>query len=171
VLPPVLSAQDDPAVLLQRAIDLHNTGGGVGVFRLVRTGDVFHVIPAKTKDENGRLVEARSLLDTPVTIPEQERRVGETVAAITGAVSLGTSVTVQDSTLFMRHDREKVVFGASNEPARSALLRLFDMTGNRTTTWWLLCSAGDRHCVLNVRYIQVEVEGPDLSRKRVPLFK
>jgi hypothetical protein len=169
VLPPVLSARDDPAVLLQRAIDLHNAGGGAGVFRLLRTGDVFHVIPAKTRDVDGKLVEVTSLLDTPVTIPEQERSVGQTLSAITDAVSLATSVTVKYSSMGFRHDMEKVVFGASNEPARSALLRLFDMTGNETATWGLLCSAGERSCVLNKRSIRVEVEGRDLMRKRVSL--
>lgn len=170
VLPAVLSAQDDPAVLLQRAIDLHKAGGGVGEFRVLRTGDVFHVIPAKTKDVDGKMVEVESLLDAPVTIPEQERAVGQTVSAITDAVSLVTSVTVHANTMYMRHDREKVVFGASNEPARSALLRLFDMTGNQTTIWALRCGAGVRDCGLNVRYIQVEVEAPDGTKKRVPLF-
>ena len=169
VLPPVLSAKDDPAVLLQRAIELHNSGGGVGVFRVLRTGDTFHVIPSKIKDVDGKVLEATPLLDTAVTIPEQERTVGETVSAITDAISLATSVTVRSTPMFMRHSGEKIVFGASNEPARSALLRLFDSSGNKTTSWLFLCGAGERHCTLNVIDIRVEVEAPDGTKKRVPL--
>jgi hypothetical protein len=172
VLPSLLSLQDDPAVLLQRAIDLYNAGRGVGEFRLLRTGDVFHVIPAKTKNVDGEMVEVASLLDTPVTFPEQEREIGQTMRAITDAVGLATSVTLNRNplNLGLRHDWEKVVFGASNEPARSALLRLFAMTGNEALSWSLLCAAGERRCTLNIRQIRVEVQAPDGTKKRVSLL-
>jgi hypothetical protein len=167
----VLSARDDPAVLLQRAIDIYNSSGGVGAFRLLRTGDVFHVIPAKTRDVNGKVVEVTPLLDTPVTIPEEERTVQQTLSVITDAVSSVTPVSVVSGGLYLRNPWKKIVFGAQDEPARSALLRLLDTTGNQNNTWALLCGAGVRQCTLNIIYVLVEVEAPDGTKRGVPLSR
>src|SRR5262249_34246853 len=95
-------------------------------------------IPAQVKDVSGRWVHQASMLDIPITFPEKERSVMETLETITGALSSATQMKVAIGTiplnLFVRH---RTTQSASSEPAREALIRTLEST-NRRFSWRLL---------------------------------
>jgi hypothetical protein len=78
-----------------------------------------------------------SPLTEPVTIPYAERNVADTVEAILGAASKATELRIVLGTIPF-WPTQMVSFGASREPARDALARLFAQTARGTLSYRLI---------------------------------
>jgi hypothetical protein len=73
----------DPVRLIQSILDSLRPG----TFKLVRDGEIFHVLPVRHRDRDGRMVEEESPLDTRISLPQLRRSESELRAAICDAVS------------------------------------------------------------------------------------
>jgi hypothetical protein len=144
---------ENPTALLQMLLNAHAASANPGRFELKQSGQVFHVIPAQVKDVSGRWVHQASILNIPITFPEKERSVLETLEAITGAISSATQLKVAIGAIplnfFVRH---RTTQSASSEPAREALIRTLEST-NRKFSWRLLYDPGMKMFALNVRSV------------------
>jgi hypothetical protein len=150
---PATGKPENPKALLQMLLNTYATSANPGRFELKQTGQIFHIIPAQAKDIRGRWVHQASILDIPITFPEKERSVYETLETITRALSSATQVRVVVGTiplnLFVRRHTTQ---SASSEPAREALIRTLEST-NQKFSWRLLYDPGMKMLVLNVRSV------------------
>ena len=115
--------------VLQAVSDLRDTANRLFPFefRIDSDGDVFTLIPTRTRDEQGRSVLVTPLLDRRVTIPLGTRRVFEHVTLLTDSVQRQTGVRVsccQGAVTGIPWGSTVVTFEAKNEPARNVLIRL-----------------------------------------------
>jgi len=147
---PSRSEQD---ALLTALLDQYHRSGNDGVFGLARSGDVVHVVPTMAKDASGSLRPYRSILDRNISIPEGSRSALDMLAAIQSAVNAGGDPTVglasAPTNLLVQ---TRVQGGATNESARSVLVRTLSAT-NRKLTWRLLCQPARSACLLNVHLV------------------
>ncbi|MCG3161304.1 MAG: hypothetical protein JMDDDDMK_02455 [Acidobacteria bacterium] len=115
---------ENPRALLQMLLNAYATSANPSRFELRQTGQIFHVIPSQVKDVRGRWVRQASILDIPITFPENERSVLETLETITRALSSATQIKVVIGTiplnLFARH---RTTQSTSNTPAREVLIK------------------------------------------------
>lgn len=96
-------------------------------YRIDDDGDVFTLVPTRTRDEQGRTVGLTPLLDRRVTIPLGRRRIFEHVNLLTQALEQQTGFRIsccQGVVAGIRWGSTIVSFEARDEPARSAFLRL-----------------------------------------------
>lgn len=147
--------ENEEAVLLALLREYRASDPPYG-FRLVRAGDVFHVIPETSRDARGVHEERTALLDTKISISAKDRNVEEMIREIVAAVSAKADSRLsppgRPSNLFMQ---TRVTGGADNEAARSVLLRTLKETGQQVV-WAVLCSptASDMPgCTLNTRLV------------------
>ncbi len=131
-------ATPDPAVLLRELVEAYNVSGSAGAFALTRTGRVFHVVPAASRDSAGTVRPRLSILDTKITIPDGERNALGMIESIRDAVnqSKGTAIIIGTVPLNLLA-RVRLRQGAHNESARAVLLRTLEATG-RKLSWQLL---------------------------------
>jgi hypothetical protein len=88
---------------------------------------VYPLVPTTTRDVQGRLIDVPPLLDQKITIPLGTRGVAEHAKLMAEALSAQTGFHVsccQASVAGIPWGMEKLPFEASDEPARSVLLRL-----------------------------------------------
>lgn len=122
--------------VLQKIVDDYNASGNPGQFNLVElTSGVYDVIGNAVTDENGKLKQINPVLDTPITIAQQQRTIFETVDVILKQLSAKTGYKFQMSeipnNLFLNNS---VTIGGSNIPARVLLLQTFFASG-RPLNW------------------------------------
>jgi hypothetical protein len=183
-MPNGVTAQEVPKLdsnLVQRIIDAyHQQNTGDTRFKVVGSSLGLHILPAYVHDQNGRLVEASSLLDTKITVPSAARMPSRHFRAICEAVTRASGTRVDyggqwldqffapngripprgAETLFTEKEKEPYPFqwGVSDVPAREALIGLIE-SSSTTLTWALLCGPSlrpeDRSCVLNLTAIQL----------------
>ena len=96
-------------------------------FRIDTDGSVFTLIATRTRDEQGRSVQLTPILDRHVTIPPGTRKIFEHVNLLTESLQQQTGVRVsccQAAVAGIPWGSTVVTFEATDEPARSILLRL-----------------------------------------------
>jgi hypothetical protein len=152
--PAGLVRSDEIRYVLQKLLDAHAERNNPGRFRLQQEGEIFHVIPTQYRDSSGRLVNARSILDTPISFPEQERSVIDTLELIKNAVSKATGIhiiigTVPLNLLHRISSRQ----GATNEKARDVLVRDLKAT-NTKLSWQIFYAPGWNMYALNVHWVR-----------------
>jgi hypothetical protein len=144
---------ENPRALIQTLLNAHAESANPGRFELRQSGQIFHVIPSQVKDASGRWVHQASILDIPITFPEKERSVLETLETITAAISSATQMKVAIGTIPLNlFVRRRTTQSASIEPAREALIRTLEST-NRRFSWRLLYDPGMKMFALNVRSV------------------
>jgi hypothetical protein len=144
---------DNPVQLIQQILDDHATRGNPGVFRLMQTGQIFHVVPAMVKNSQGQWVAQRSVLDARIRFPEEDRDGLETLTILSAAVSQATQTELVLGTSpinFFFHYRSRD--GAANETARDVLVRFLQAT-NTKFSWRLFYGPGEKQYVLNIHSI------------------
>ena len=152
---------DLPGVI-QSLLDTHAEQGNPGVFTLDRTDEMFHVIPAMVKNRDGNLVAARAVLDTRISISKAERTCGETLAVICSAVQKATGERFTLGMIPMPLvGGERIRVGASNEPARSVLIRILAGVQSRLS-WQVFYDPGLRWHILNLHVVPENDESPIL---------
>jgi hypothetical protein len=148
---PAAVREPDELALLQRLLDEYHHSGNPGVFRLVRTGSIFHFVPSESKNSLGVFEVRRSILDANISILDGERRALDMLKAITDAVSQPGGPRVGVGTVPLNLLMQvRIQGGATNEIGRTVLLRTLEAT-NRKLSWSLFCDAAPvRACALNV---------------------
>ena len=132
----------DLARILQQLVRTQATSSRGGHFRVEQAGDVFHLVPTEVRDRKGNWSHYNSLLDTPISLPEQDRRESELYRAIADAVSDAThtklSIIVNGGWVIgMVSPELRSGMGATLEPARNVLMRALQLRRSRRT-WALL---------------------------------
>lgn len=98
-----------------------------GDFKVEQANGMFYVTPTRILGANGVMRDVTSPLMAVVTFPNAERTVAETAQAIFDEVHKATGLRIVVGT-FPFFPTQMVTFGASREPARDALARLFAQT-------------------------------------------
>jgi hypothetical protein len=152
--PAGLARSDEIRYLIQKLLDTHAERNNPGRFRLQQEGEIFHIIPTHAKNIAGTLVSVKSILDTTISFPEQERSVLDTLELITNAVSQARGIkfvisTVPRKLLHRTSSRQ----GATNEKARDVLVRTLKAT-NTKLSWRLFYGHGWKWYVLNVHWVR-----------------
>jgi hypothetical protein len=145
---------DEIRYVIQRVLDDHAERNNPGRFRLQQEGEIFHVIPAQYRDSSGRLADARSILDTPISFPEEERSALETLKLIKNAVNKAGRIKIAIGTVpanFLHHKSSRQ--GATNEKARDVLVRTLKAT-NTKFSWQLFYAPGWKMHFLNVHSVR-----------------
>jgi hypothetical protein len=152
-IPPAAAVGPDAA--LRTLVNAYNRSGLDGEFDLLRTDEVYHVVPISAKDQLGSIRPYRSLLSRRVTVRAGPRPILEATSELVDSlnkqqgrkIGLATAPT----NLLMRMSVEG---GANNEDARTVLLRLIAASG-RQLSWTLLCQPGaEKLCYLNLQLVQ-----------------
>jgi hypothetical protein len=145
------AAAPDQSVVLEKLIEEYNLSGHSGVFRFIRTGDVYHVVPSEHRNPAGAFEPHASLLDADISVPAGDRTALEMVKRITEAMSspgvarIGVGTVPLNAML-----RTHIQGGATAESARTVLLRTLNAI-HPTLSWKLFCDPGPTPvCALNV---------------------
>jgi hypothetical protein len=115
-------------------------------YRLDEAGRASFFVPTRTRDAQGQSIAMTPLLDRPVTIPLGIRRIHESASLIAADLSRQTGLRVsccQSSVAGYPWGMEEVMFAATNEPARSVLMRL------GLSHWHMRCD--DKFCFIDMR--------------------
>ncbi len=126
-----------------------------GDFKIEQANGAVYVTPTKVLGADGAIRDVTSPLVIRVTIPNAQRTVVETTEAILEAVHKATGLRIVMGA-FPYWPVETVGFGASGEPARDALARLFAQTAAAPLSYRLVFEPRpdlmrDADYVLNVR--------------------
>ena len=116
-----------------------------GHFKVVRTGDVLHVVPTEVRDKNGNWIPQTSILDARISLPAQDRSAYQTIKAICQAVGAAAHAQVEYGAPIgggLRAENGPPAayrLEANDEPARSVLMRAMAMIfpPGRKMTWEL----------------------------------
>ena len=112
------------------------TGGDT--FEVKQLGNRYVVMPAKSKDEAGKLVRKAPILSTPININEMERDGLETPTEICKALSQASGIKVVPGIgPFSALARSRTRLAAVDEPARNVLARFLDGIGMDRERWIL----------------------------------
>lgn len=99
-----------------------------GDFKVEQANGMLYVTPTKVLGANGAMRDVTSPMTAVVTVPNAQRTVAEAAQTIFDAVNQATGLRIVIGT-FPFWPKDVVNFGASAEPARDALARLFAQTG------------------------------------------
>jgi hypothetical protein len=127
--------------VLQQLVRTQATSSRGGHFRVEQAAGVFHVVPTEVRDRTGNWTQYNSLLDTPISVPEQDRSERELYRAIVDAVSAAThvrlSVVVNGGIVIgLVVPEPRTSMGATLERARTVLMRALQL--HRTRRTWSL---------------------------------
>jgi hypothetical protein len=172
-VPPVTTSQDIASALNQ--LIQFKTGNG-GHFRVQQTAGVFHVIPTEVRDVNGNWATNPSILDIPISMSLEKRTEYGTLDAICKAVGLAAHVNIRMGAgvgqgVMPDGDAPLYPLEASNESARSVLLRALASTSSRRRTWMLLYDFGEKTyflSILGVPDLSSAAQQPQIVRQPLP---
>lgn len=114
------------AKLLEQLVEAQDGQGTGGHFRVLQTGNQFHIVPTAVRDRNGTWIEQNSILDTPISLTLRGRTSGEILAAVCEAVDAAAHVKIAIVTNFGGGIGAHVAtyaLSADQEPARTVLMR------------------------------------------------
>ncbi len=149
---PIIS--DEIRSAIQKVLDAHAEKNYPGRFRLRQEGEMFHVEPTQVRDRFGRLVNVGSILDTPISFPEQELTGFKALKLITIAVSRARGINFVEGTVPMNLlYRTSLRRGANNEKARDVLIDVLKTTNSRLS-WSILYGPDVKEYVLNLREVR-----------------
>lgn len=137
-------------------------------FRIVESKYGFHIVPETAHDASGRLVPARSVMDTIITVEEGTRTASDHFTAICQAISQVQGLRVLCTAIGVRENwYEKlfsapggtVMWGATAVTARDALADLLDRSAT-SFSWVLYCDRktlpyGAPRCIMDLQPIYV----------------
>lgn len=155
-----MSAPTNSALVLQNLLDAQAQRNNGGRFRLESRGGILHVIPTMNKDLTGMLVPQESVLDTIISLPEQDRTVYQKLVSVCAAVERATGVrvglgTIPDNWFLQERNQD----GATSQKAREVLINTFAaMEGGSNLSWRLLYGPDSKTYSLNVHYVSKHSE-------------
>lgn len=127
-------------------------------YRLDVAAMPFAIVPTKTRNARGEIVEFTPLLDRIVSIPRGRRKVHESASLLAEALSDQTGLMIsccQGSMGSYPWGMQDTEFAASEEPARDVLRRLLKLTPGRYI-WLLICDPSLRQfCFINLHQVNL----------------
>jgi hypothetical protein len=120
-------------------------------YRLDIDGEFSTFVPTRTRNAEGRVIEATPLLDRRITIPLGTRSIVESAHLIGDSLSLQTGLHVRCDKWVTGNPwgRQATEFEAHDEPARKVLERLLRLDSSPARDLWLLrCDSGS--CLVNI---------------------
>jgi hypothetical protein len=113
--------------VLQKLVADYNSSGNPGKFVVRKEGEGrYAVIGASRKDENGQDEAVSALLDTPISLPMQQRDAKETLHLIVDTLSAKAGVKIYLGTIGLSSNPlqdAELTIGGTNIPARTLLLQ------------------------------------------------
>jgi hypothetical protein len=161
------------ASVLGQLVSAHSIRNQGGRFRVVQVGDVFHVVPTEIRDRNGNWIAQSSVLDTPISLPMEDRSELEMIDAVVKAVSsaahakiyisggFGMGISVPDRPASYR-------LGADNERARDVLMRALVLLNDpkagtwrpQRQRWQMLYDSDDKTYFLDISPVPDQLSSP-----------
>jgi hypothetical protein len=124
---PEPSAENSEEQVLQKLVADYNASGNPGKFAVRKEADGrYAVIGISRKDETGKEEAVNALLDTPITIPVQQRDARDTLHLIVDTLSETTGVDVKLGTIGLSSNplqEATLTIGGTNVSARALLLQ------------------------------------------------
>jgi hypothetical protein len=127
---------EDLGAVLADAIAAQDSAGGDLRFRVLEDRGTFHIVPDGVRDAGGKWVKVVPVLDTPITLPAEERPVAGVLAAIRDALArdAGAKVVLAEVPVNWAI-QTKVQLSGRTESARELL---GEALASRPFTWQLL---------------------------------
>ena len=125
-------------VSLLDLLRVHNATDAGGKLKLVRDGDILHVVPTRTKLENGQWWDVFSVMDVPITVAPEQRSVDDQLDAIFHAIGKKLGVFIR----IVRSPVNTIQVAASmyqldGVTGRNAVMEVLQKT-NTPTRWAIL---------------------------------
>ena len=118
---------------------------------------MLYVVPTRQLTGSGGIISVDSILMAPISLPLQERSAAETLKLIQSGVSKSTGYTIGLGEAPVGSlVNTRVSIGASAEPARDVLARLFASISRGPLSYRLYFDPGRRYYMLNVHSVQRE---------------
>jgi hypothetical protein len=149
---PILENNAQAGPILAALLTTYSTSGNPGEFRLLTSGNVYHVVPHAVRNRAGQVVAQESVLDSRISLRMKDQSIEDVVTQILAAVSDQAGVRLQHGAtprnllLQTRVDVE-----ASREPARDVLVRVL-AAAPRPLSWRLFFDPGLRIYAFNVHF-------------------
>lgn len=149
---------EDPLKIVDAVLAAQKSTASVGRFRSFERGGYIHIVPTAVRDVIGDWKEVGSILDSPISLTQQETTARELVSNIADAVSRKRRVRIvpiwpmgggiHDPSFGPR----RYAFEAKEESARDVLLRAFDDIADEvgTLTWRLYFDPTDQAYYFNL---------------------
>jgi hypothetical protein len=159
----------NPLGLLQSITASHVSNGNPGVFAVREQNGIYFIVPTKVKNAAGHMIAQSSPLDVAIALEEKRRSGMETLHDILQALSRKAGVNVAIGTVPANFLLQTMgTIGASNEAARSVLLRAFDglhwnLSTNlpvRKVDWRLYYDPNSKDYTFNAHVVTVEKPTP-----------
>ncbi len=137
-------APEDPAAVLQTAIEAYHRGGFPGRYELVTVGEYFHIVPTARRDEDGEWEPIQSPLDTVVTLDGLGRSPDEIMRELAQLMKrnvVGYRLWTVGGPLIHRGNAvppPRIVERFERVKAREVLRSLIAATG-KSLIWYLMC--------------------------------
>lgn len=166
--------EPDRRTVLDSMVGTYTQSGNIGSFRVLHQGDLSHVIAAEWKKRDGKVEKRRSLFDTLISFPAQERSIGEALALILELAGnqAGTQIVLGNvSGNLLTHGTQ---IGAQGITARDALVLLFGGLdaeaigyglGPIRVTWALLYQADQKTYYFNAHGVALQEQKTILGTK------
>ena len=157
-LGPEGTVPEDPAGVLEAALDAHHQAGLPGRYQLVETADYLHIVPTARRDETGRWQPERSALDSIVSLQGRGRTPDAVLMELRRLASASTGIEIHGglADLFSGYPYPRVLDHLEQVTAREALRSLIATSGHGRL-WHLLCGvrrdrSGTKHnsCLLHM---------------------
>ena len=161
-LGPYGQAPEDPAEVLQTAIEAYHRGDFPGRYELVTVGEYFHIVPTARRDEGGVWEPIQSPLDTIVSLDGRGRITEEIMRELAQLMKqnvVGYRLWMPGNPFFHKGNATpppRIVERFERVKAREVLRSLIAATG-KSLIWYLMCEmrqdkSGTKHylCVLNI---------------------
>jgi len=117
---------NDISAALSAAISQHIAKGLPGLYTFHEIDNAIFIDPTQVLDSDGVMASSPSILGTPLIIPFKERTEFETLETVLAEVARQAGVRIGAGMgPWGWLTESKLMFGASGEPARSVILRLF----------------------------------------------
>ena len=133
---------EDPAAVLQKALDAYHRGGFPGRYELLTVGNYFHIVPTARRDEEGRWEPYQSPLDTVVTLDGRNRLPNEVVTELRQRMSQAAGYEIHGGFYSLMQPRARPPRIGERFKAvtvREVLRSMIAAAGSRRRLWVLLC--------------------------------
>ena len=128
--PSSIASGDAEEQVLQKLVADYNSSGNPGKFVVRKEAEGrYAVIGASRKDENGRDEAVNALLDTPISIPVQQRDAAATLQLIVDTLSAASGVKVELGTIGLSSDplqEANLSLGGEKVTARTLVLQALE---------------------------------------------
>jgi hypothetical protein len=127
---PEPSSENTEERVLEKLVADYNSSGNPGKFAVrEETDGRYAVIGVSRRDESGKDEAVNTLLDTPITIPVQQRDATATLQLIVDTLASTSGVKIKLGTIGLSSDplqEATLTIGGANVPARKLLLQALD---------------------------------------------